>query len=505
MPLLPRRRVATGAVRREPKRQRNVVDSWMHLPAAGVSTMRVVQRGWSQANKGVLRASLLTSCAYLLRVAVSTTDTQAAAAFQPLIQLLLMHLALHVEAARFYRSVDRYLFDIPEVELHYPKISLPRQHLRLNTLRDDRTAHRMTGFTVSQLRRLYDKFGVHDFCLVNGDVVLRVHTGHYAPNGTPKCYIFNPEELFLFALTKIRTGKTNLQLVDEFFGGSVYRWSSGYRWIIYYLDDRYKNVVGLQGILRFLPQFPAFRSAMEQYVKRDRKYFDEAGNCTIVPGLNKLPYNICGLIDCTIDPAMVPLSGPAGDYEGAPRKRDFMAAQESIYSGWKHIHGIKMETVYFPNGISCAFGPVSCRRNDRGTLTESGLDAFLELIQQHLPPHLHHMLLGDSIYRGNLRMITTYYRAVPPLVLTPEEIKVNASFRAMRMPIERNYGLNSCVQRLLDTRRANYMGRRHPYALEQLRVCQLLLNCYICLNGDQGGHVNTFACTPPTLEEYLTL
>jgi hypothetical protein len=82
--------------------------------------------------------------------------------------------------------------------------------------------------------------------------------------------------------------------------------------------------------------------------------------------------------------------------------------------------------------------------NDRGVLNLSGLDNFLFLIQAHLPPHEQCMLFGDKIYRGNaLQRITTYYDAIPPNVLSLYERMCNATFRAMRMPIEKNYGLQT--------------------------------------------------------------
>ena len=75
----------------------------------------------------------------------------------------------------------------------------------------------------------------------------------------------------------------------------------------------------------------------------------------------------------------------------------YIDAQESVYSGWKSLHGIKVETVLLPNGISTVFGPVSARQNDRGTLNLSGLDRFLTLIQASLLPELRCMLFGDSL------------------------------------------------------------------------------------------------------------
>ncbi len=178
----------------------------------------------------------------------------------------------------------------------------------------------------------------------------------------------------------------------------------------------------------FLPQFEQFRDAIQKFCQKDRWYHDHQGNTTFIPGLDALPYNIFGWINDSIDRVQVPYSGPDGDYEGAPRQAQYIDAQESVYSGWKKLHGIKVETVFLPNGISTLFGPVTARQNDRGTLNLSGLDRFLTLIQAALPEHRKCMLFGDSIFHGVLQNITTYYRAIPPGILTPAELKINGCF-----------------------------------------------------------------------------
>jgi hypothetical protein len=47
------------------------------------------------------------------------------------------------------------------------------------------------------------------------------------------------------------------------------------------------------------------------------------------------------------------------------------------------------------------------------------------------------------------------------------------------------------------------LAKRSPYALEQLRVCHLLINCYVCCNGDQAGSTNTFGLMTLSLGVYL--
>jgi hypothetical protein len=210
-------------------------------------------------------------------------------------------------------------------------------------------------------------------------------------------------------------------------------------------------------------------------------------------------------IDGTCDEIPVPWSGPDGDYEGAPQRQQYIIGQESMYSGYKKKHCELMQTMMFPNGISTTFGPVSGRMNDQGVLNLSGLDTFLFLIQAHLPPHDRCMVFGDNIYRGHLQMITSYYHAIPPNILTFHERVCNAALRAAMMPIEKNYGMQSCVQRICATKWGSNFGSALPYAIEQWRVCHLLLNCYICMNGDQAGGESTFAIPPPNIDDYLRI
>jgi hypothetical protein len=121
----------------------------------------------------------------------------------------------------------------------------------------------------------------------------------------------------------------------------------GQRWMMLYLDRRYASILGHKGIFHYLPLFGEFQDAIEAYCQEDGLYIDHQGNQTLVPGLNKLPFSICGFVDNTIDSILVLFSGPDGDYKGAPCRPQYIYAQESMYSGYKKMHGHKMETVFF--------------------------------------------------------------------------------------------------------------------------------------------------------------
>jgi hypothetical protein len=93
------------------------------------------------------------------------------------------------------------------------------------------------------------------------------------------------------------------------------------------------------------------------------------------------------------------MSGTDDDYDGAPRKALGDVAQRAVYTGYKKCHGLKVETVLLPNGISTVFGPTLARIHDFcGVLQMSGLDAFLVEIQQGKPEVF--CAFDDSIYNA---------------------------------------------------------------------------------------------------------
>ena len=216
---------------------------------------------------------------------------------------------------------------------------------------------------------------------------------------------------------------------------------------MFYLDERYKNIIGHQGLLRFVDDvFPPFYNAIQQQVQQSYVHDEDEHNNTHeeTSGLAFLPFDIFGFIDCSIDRSNRPFSGPAaGDYEGAGRKPEYPAAQRAFYTGFKKLHGIKVETVFLPNGISTIFGPVSARRSDIPVLQMSNLNEFLVRIQIHNQHE--YSALGDSAYHVNLRCcICSYFkRYAGQQPLTNHERRCNDAIKKARESIEYSYGLLS--------------------------------------------------------------
>ena len=220
--------------------------------------------------------------------------------------------------------------------------------------------------------------------------------------------------------------------------------------------------------------------------------------------------DLIGFIDNSIDRTAVPCSGPRGDYLGAARKVEYDEMQRAFYTGYKKYHGIKYETILLPNGISTLFGPVSVRHSDQGVLLMSAVNNFLTNLQNGLFAEnglpVFYSVLGDSAYRaGGLRCVQSYYRSYNGQELLEGLKHVNYHLKAARMTIEKNYGMVSTLFKICTVVDKNKLAKEKPYALEQLRVCHLLLNCYVCLNKDQASSTNTFGCNPPLLKDYLKL
>ena len=122
------------------------------------------------------------------------------------------------------------------------------------------------------------------------------------------------------------------------------------------------------------------------------------GTIVAVEGLNFLPFDIFGLIDCLIDRICWPFSGPDGDCVGAPRKEQYSCTQWEFCTSYKTCHGIKVETVLLPNGISTVYGPVSaCLHDTASVLNMSALNQFLIHIQWN--QQYRYQVMGDGVYR----------------------------------------------------------------------------------------------------------
>jgi hypothetical protein len=186
-------------------------------------------------------------------------------------------------------------------------------------------------------------------------------------------------------------------------------WTSGFRWIVRYVDQRYQRTLSHEKLVCFLPQFG-------QFTRRYPCTCNKTSN-DIIGGLNHCPLPIFGFIDCSIDKTCRPHSGPDGNYVGAPRKEFQDEYQRAVYTGFKKFHGIKMETLELPNGISTVFGLTSARIHDVGRVLQmSQFDNFLVALQAGQPTKYY--AFGDGAYNANYLNCKSFFSIVSMMCLT---------------------------------------------------------------------------------------
>ena len=301
------------------------------------------------------------------------------------------------------------------------------------------------------------------------------------------------------------------------------------------VHNRYQHQLGNEALHRFVPEFPKFYNAFNKFAKKTSRRHHNDNSSSDRIGLNFIPFRIFGLIDCSIFRINRPFSGPDGDYIGAPRKENYPIAQRAVYTGYKKCHGIKVQTILLPNGISCRYGPTSARVPDigpTGILEMSGLDHFLQQAQQN--NNTPYYAFGDGVYNSNaLRRkfvylcllpffwyeflipyhiynvsyttgIRSYFRSYGGIPLSPGQELCNRRMKTIREEIERSYADVENIFQICSHPRNFRLGKRNPYAQQQLRVCFLLSNIYTCLNGCKASGYTKFNCRPPTLAWYLS-
>ena len=184
-----------------------------------------------------------------------------------IIEVLVIHSISCLGLANVCKIADSFLFDITPHEEAQPLQYARSKQLRINHLSDP-AAHKMTHFFVDHLQCLYNEFDLVGF-LANqnnglGDEMMSFYTGFYVGN-TACQYRIHPEEVFLFTLTKLATGRSNASIVDEYFGGDYARWSYAFPAMLEYLDHRYQDIIAHQGIVRFVNEFPHFNEQIEKF------------------------------------------------------------------------------------------------------------------------------------------------------------------------------------------------------------------------------------------------
>ncbi len=401
----------------------------------------------------------------------------------------------------YYEHQEALLCDIPDEVYERPFNYKPERNRRIDDLDDFQCLH-FTNFTRSQLRRILRLFNLPEEILVRCSETQQKH------------YHFHREELLLFALVKCAKGWDNVTLCECFFGGCPRRWSTGYPWFLRYAHERYyPTILGLNGLEREVQNFKYYASKIAKKFNRTR-FYTENHTGEHIPlestTIDEDTCRVCMFVDGSVSGTAAYGSGPNGDYEGAMRKDDSYLNQRAIYNTYKKEHGLMALSFMVPNGIHYIIGPYSIRQNDNAVLNLSGADDFLVNLQVAHNPHVGgngnilYAAYGDKLF--NIRQcIISAHRGDELNPLTEQERKENTGFNAIRILIENAFALIANKWRICSQNLEFKLGQKNPHAAAQLAFCYLLSNMSVCFHGSIVGATESFACAPPSIEEYMEL
>lgn len=402
--------------------------------------------------------------------------------------------AISIRFQCYWIAVDSAVGDIPDEEETEEICYSEPKFRRVDDFMSPDHARIETNFTKDEISLLMDLFELPIEILV--------------PRPDGKFHHFHREELLIYTLCHLKAGDSIVGTVSRTVGGrSEGRWGHGYKWMIHYLDERYRPILCHEGLQRWVPLFPTFAEKIRLMLEKPKRHIDpETYAVDVEPGVHFAPgtFSVVGIVDCKEYQCLRPHSGPAGNYPGAMRRLHWYEIQRAFYTGRKKRHALKVLSFCLPNGLTAAiYGPTSARRHDVTLLAWSGIDPFLTQIQ--LGQGNLYAFYGDSAFQGPWLNIRTRHKPTVLHPLTEQEEDENKAMKKARETIEWSYGLITELWNLAATKWRFKLETDPQVVMEQVRVMHLLTNCRTCLHGSNVSSGNTFNCPPPSLQIYLTL
>ena len=131
--------------------------------------------------------------------------------------------------------------------------------------------------------------------------------------------------------------------------------SNAFKYFCIHLYGRYyQTIVSYQGLEREVHNFPYYATKVTQRFNQERFLVDNVNGEHIPLQGTTIPENQCCvamLINGSMTETSTPVTGPDGNYFGAMRKEHAYIMQQTVYLGYKKLHGHNYFDMCLPNGI----------------------------------------------------------------------------------------------------------------------------------------------------------
>jgi hypothetical protein len=301
-----------------------------------------------------MTATKITLTAYVALEADPTLGEE----YSDIKSFLLASTAATFDSAKEMLKLDSALMDVPaEVEVAVGFIK-ERIHFCLEDFENDDECQDKTRFTRGEITTIIKSFDLEE------DVQVWNGEGNY------DYYKFNVEELTIYMLRKMSTGRTNKDMADAEFGECARRWGVGYNYVVKHIGCKLDGLIGPRALGLWAPQFPYFAEVIRCYLHLDKERINHQTGETYSHRLRLNQYgegdfNVFSMTDCTVYEFCRPGSGPGKKEIGsnAPmRKQVRYIKQCAFYDGYHRGMEAccKILTICLPNGMTAAvYGPTS--------------------------------------------------------------------------------------------------------------------------------------------------
>jgi hypothetical protein len=276
--------------------------------------------------------------------------------------------------------------------------------------------------------------------------------------------IIGGEEIMLFSLHRLAsTAKMYEHCLT--FGREQSTWSRVFHWFIDYVVNNFSHLL-VNNLQYWEPKFHVFADKI-------RLKMNEKTGIEFQEGL----FYVFGFHDDTVIGCCRPGGGPAEDGVGALRHSNFI--QMAFYSGWKHHHGTKWQSLELPNGL-CAdmYGPFSFRHNDLEVFSLSNINERIADVQ--LGNEVQYLSYGDGIFTCLSHCKSKHSGNN----LTRRQIDENNAMTSVRIANEWNYGLTAILWPRVK-HKSSIKIKQHKNVSMIYFVATLLRNCRVCCAGNK--------------------
>jgi hypothetical protein len=289
-------------------------------------------------------------------------------------------------------------------------------------------------------------------------------------------YRFEAEEIILISLTRLAFPSTWSRLYPWFPGRKRWQLQAAFYWFMDFMIVNWSYLL-LNNLEWWTPYFVPSAEA----IRIKLQHLNHVNWRQNHPPANHPDGFRYGLF---IDNTMFAFCRPGGNITDGPASdRVPLAVQQSWYTGWKKLHGMKWQTVILANGMDAhVWGPMSVRRNDLTTLAESKIVERIERVQENCDIKI--KLFGDSAYYNDDYIGSGGGKGMA----------------SVRETIEWSYKDIKSQWKYCDYKTVLEL-RRQPVA-KIFFVCLLLRNAYVTLNASQISEYMNMA--PPSLEVWLS-